>query len=63
MKNKVVSMEHAMGLINDGATMMIGGFLRVGTPHAIIDAMTEKGVKNITLISNDTGITEAATRN
>lgn len=57
MKNKVVSMEHAMGFIKDGVTMMVGGFLGVGTPHTIIDAVIEKGVKNITLISNDTGIT------
>lgn len=57
MKNKVVGMEHAIGFINDGVTLMVGGFLGVGTPHAIIDAMIEKGVKGITLISNDTGVT------
>ena len=54
MKNKVVSLEHAMGFINDGVTMMVGGFLGVGSPHAIIDATVKKGVKDITLISNDT---------
>ena len=54
MKNKVVSLEHVMGFINDGVTMMVGGFLGVGSPHAIIDATVEKGVKDITLISNDT---------
>jgi acetate CoA/acetoacetate CoA-transferase alpha subunit len=55
MKNKVVSLKEAMTFINDGVTVMVGGFLGVGSPHAIIDAMVEKGVKDITLISNDTG--------
>jgi acetate CoA/acetoacetate CoA-transferase alpha subunit len=55
MKNKVVSLKEAMTFINDGVTLMVGGFLGVGSPHAIIDAMVEKGVKDITLISNDTG--------
>ena len=57
MKDKIVSLEHVMSFINDGVTIMVGGFLGVGTPHAIIDATVKKGVKNITLISNDTGIT------
>jgi acetate CoA/acetoacetate CoA-transferase alpha subunit len=55
MKNKVVSLKEAMNFINDGVTLMVGGFLGVGTPLAIIEAMLEKGVKDITLISNDTG--------
>jgi acetate CoA/acetoacetate CoA-transferase alpha subunit len=57
MKNKVVGVEQAAEFIKDGMTVMIGGFLGVGSPHAIIDAMIKKGVKDITLISNDTGIT------
>lgn len=57
MKNKVVSLEQAMSFIHDGVTMMVGGFLGVGSPHAIIDATVNKGVKDITLISNDTGVT------
>jgi acetate CoA/acetoacetate CoA-transferase alpha subunit len=57
MKNKVVNMDVVMSHINDGVTLMVGGFLGVGTPHAIIDAMIKKGVKGITLITNDTGIT------
>jgi len=56
MKNKIVSLEHAMTFINDGVTMMVGGFLGVGTPHTIIDATVKKGVTNITLITNDTGL-------
>lgn len=54
MKNKVVSLGEAVDKINDGVTLMVGGFLSVGSPLTIIDAIVEKGVKDITLISNDT---------
>lgn len=55
MKNKVVSLEESLNLITDGMTIMIGGFLAVGTPESIIDGMIKKGVKDITIIANDTG--------
>ena len=53
--NKVVSIEEAISHIKDGMTIMIGGFLGCGSPHKIIDALVEKGVKDLTLICNDTG--------
>ncbi len=55
MKNKVVTLNEAMDKINDGVILMVGGFLSVGSPLTIIDAIVKKGVKNITIISNDTG--------
>ena len=36
-------------------TVFIGGFLAVGTPEKFIDALIEKGVKDLTIIANDTG--------
>jgi acetate CoA/acetoacetate CoA-transferase alpha subunit len=57
MKNKVVSLSDAISHINDGVTLMVGGFLGVGSPLRIIDELVNQGVKDITLISNDTGIT------
>lgn len=39
-------------------TVFIGGFLGVGTPEKIIDALIEKGVKNLTVIGNDTGYSD-----
>jgi acyl CoA:acetate/3-ketoacid CoA transferase len=33
---------------------MIGGFMGVGSPHRLIDALVSRGAKNLTLISNDT---------
>ena len=41
-------------MVKDGMTVMIGGFLGNGSPHAIIDALVESGVKDLTLIVNDT---------
>ena len=35
-------------------TIMVGGFLANGTPETLIDALVAKGVKNLTLICNDT---------
>lgn len=53
--NKLISIDEAIAKIQDGMTIMIGGFLAVGTPEAIIDALVKKGVKNLTIIANDTG--------
>jgi acetate CoA/acetoacetate CoA-transferase alpha subunit len=56
MKNKVVLLNDAMNHIHDGVTLMVGGFLGVGAPFSIIDSLVKNRVKDITLISNDTGI-------
>lgn len=53
--NKVISIKEAVDKVKDGMTVMVGGFLANGTPELIIDALIEKGVKNLTLICNDTG--------
>jgi len=54
MKSKVKTLAQALERINDGQVIMIGGFMSGGTPEILIDGMIEKGVKNITVISNDT---------
>lgn len=56
MSKKIIDIADAVSKIEDGMTIMIGGFLGNGTPHTIIDAIVKKGVKNLTIISNDTGI-------
>ncbi|NSL52420.1 CoA transferase subunit A [Bacillus sp. P2(2020)] len=53
--NKVVSLEEALDVINDGCTLMFGGFGGVGSPPTIINGIVRKGVKNLTLIGNDAG--------
>ncbi|KGG79840.1 acetate CoA-transferase subunit alpha [Caloranaerobacter azorensis] len=59
-KNKLISVEQAVDYIKDGMTVMIGGFLGVGSPNKIIDALVKKGVKDLTLIANDTAFPEVA---
>lgn len=53
--NKIISIDQAVEKIHDGMTVMIGGFLAAGTPEALVDALVKKGVKNLTIIANDTG--------
>lgn len=52
--NKIITVSEAVSKISDGMTVMVGGFLGAGAPERIIDALVEKGVKNLTLICNDT---------
>jgi len=54
--NKVVaSADAAVAGIPDGATVMSGGFGLCGNPENLIAALAKKGVKNLTLISNNCG--------
>ncbi|GAB1433195.1 CoA transferase subunit A [Spirochaetota bacterium] len=56
--NKLINIEQAINLIKDGDTIFVGGFLGVGSPHRLIDALVKRGTKNLTLICNDTGTPE-----
>jgi len=56
--DKLISLEDAVNLVRDGDTIMVGGFLAVGTPERLIDALIAKGVKDLTLICNDTGFVD-----
>ncbi len=51
---KTISMEKATEMVKDGMTIMVGGFLGVGNPLTLVDALVDKGVRNLTLIANDT---------
>ena len=50
---KFVSIEEAVKLIPDGATIMFGGFMGCGNAHKFIDALSKSGVKDLTMIGND----------
>jgi len=48
-----VSISDAVALIPDGAILMIGGFMGVGTPERLIDELVRQGKRNLTVIAND----------
>ncbi len=52
----IISLAEAMEKVEDGMTVMIGGFLAVGTPEKLVDAVLAKNVKNLTVIANDTAL-------
>lgn len=55
--NKVVAnAKEAVADIQDGMTLMLGGFGLCGIPEHCIAALVEKGVKNMTCISNNAGV-------
>ncbi len=56
---KFISAQDAAKLIPDNATVMIGGFLRCGSPKRVIDAMIERKTSGLTLIANDTGFPDS----
>lgn len=53
--SKVKTHAEVVSFIKDGDILMVGGFLGVGTPEGLIDALVEQGTKEMTLIANDTG--------
>src|SRR6185437_2355490 len=48
------SLEESVALIPDGASLMIGGFMAVGTPERLIDEIVHQGKRDLTVIANDT---------
>ncbi|MBA2541097.1 MAG: aminotransferase class III-fold pyridoxal phosphate-dependent enzyme, partial [Deltaproteobacteria bacterium] len=54
--DKVVpSVADALARLEDGMTIMVGGFGLSGNPEALIKGVVDRGVKNLTLVSNNAG--------
>ena len=51
---RAIKCEEAAAMISDGAVLLVGGFMGVGSPHRLIDAIVERGPKNLTVVANDT---------
>ena len=56
MNKLVANADEAIRDIQDGATIMVGGFGLCGIPENLIKALARKGVKNLTIISNNAGV-------
>jgi acetate CoA/acetoacetate CoA-transferase alpha subunit len=51
---QTISVEEAVAKIPDGASLLIGGFMAVGTPDRMIDEIVQQGKQELTVIANDT---------
>lgn len=60
MKNKIKNIRDAVAVVKDGDTVMVGGFLQCGNPQHLVSTLTETSVKELTLISTDTGSMETS---
>lgn len=49
------SLQAAVADVQDGATVMIGGFGNAGMPSALIDALIEQGARELTIVNNNAG--------
>lgn len=56
--DKRLTPDKAAALVQDGDRIMVGGFMCCGTPDALIDALIQSGVRNLTLYCNDTGFVD-----
>ena len=53
---QTIKLEKAVAMIPDGASVMIGGFMAVGTPERLMDELVRQGKKGLTVIANDTAL-------
>ncbi|EGT3624530.1 acetate CoA-transferase subunit alpha [Morganella morganii] len=58
MKNKQITVKKAGEFFRDGMTIMVGGFMGVGTPPRLMTELLESGVKDLTIIANDTAFVD-----
>jgi acetate CoA/acetoacetate CoA-transferase alpha subunit len=53
---KPVSAEEAVAMIPNGATVMVGGFMGVGTPERLLDEVVRQKKSELTIIANDAAV-------
>jgi 3-oxoacid CoA-transferase subunit A len=56
LDKRVKSADAAIEKLNDGATILMGGFGLCGIPENLIAAVRRKGTKNLTIVSNNAGV-------
>jgi acetate CoA/acetoacetate CoA-transferase alpha subunit len=53
---KTLTLDQSVAMIPDGASVMIGGFMSVGTPERVVDEMLRQHKRDLTVIANDTAM-------
>src|SRR5579885_3189455 len=53
---RTLPLDRSVDMIPDGASLMIGGFMAVGTPERIIDEIVRQKKRGLTVIANDTAM-------
>ncbi|MGE5667894.1 MAG: CoA transferase subunit A [Betaproteobacteria bacterium] len=53
---QTTTLESAVARIPDGASLMIGGFMGVGTPERLMDELLRQGKRDLTVIANDSAL-------
>ncbi len=53
---QTINLNKAVAMIPDGATVMVGGFMGVGTPERLIDELVRQQRRNLTIIANDNAL-------
>ena len=53
---RTTTLENAVAPIPDGASLMVGGFMGVGTPERIVDELVRQRKRDLTVIANDTAL-------
>lgn len=56
---EIITAKQAISMIDEGSTIMIGGFLSCGVPDMLIDELVRQNIKNLIMVSNDTSFPEA----
>src|ERR1700751_450561 len=55
-KQIVKTMDEAMAGVRAGSVLRVGGFGSIGQPNALIEGLIEQGAKDLTVVSNNSGV-------
>jgi len=55
-KLQTIALEEIVAKIPDGASLLIGGFMAVGTPERVVDEIVRQHKRDLTVIANDTAM-------
>ena len=53
---QTIALDKSIAMIPDGASLMIGGFMAVGTPERVVDEIVRQNKRELTVVANDTAM-------